>query len=282
MTEKIGISTWFLPATKKETFSEAAAMVKKAGFNGLEIALGAGGTVGYPYTIPSVGLWPRNFDKEKRMRLREELSAFDFLTVHAPHVAVNIASVNAGIREESARQYMESIEFAGDIGASIVTFHPGGQTPGAIAAEDTINKHDISFGRTAVKYAKEWNVKITYEITKAFANQKKVLSALPDMGLTLDIGHAVLNETNPLAWIEAFKDRITEVHLNSVTKMWHGYVEHQLWERNNVLDYPAIFRKLREINYEGPFIFELQGIDIPQTLNICQDAKKMFMDIWDK
>ncbi|MDD5698755.1 MAG: sugar phosphate isomerase/epimerase [Victivallaceae bacterium] len=282
MKEKIGISTWFLPATGGESFSDITAMIAEAGFNGLEISLGFGGTIGHPYTIPSIGLWPRDFDRGKRKRLRDELSGFDFVTVHAPHVGINIASVNPGIREESARQYIESVEFASDIGASIVTFHPGGPTPGVIMPEEMINEYDISFGKAVIHYAKERKVKINYEVTKAFVSQEKVLSALPGMGLTLDIGHAVLNGTDPLVWMESFRDRITEVHLNSVTKMWHGYVEHQPWDRNNVLDYPQILQKLRDIAYAGPFIFELQGIDVAQTLKICKKAQKMFLDIWNE
>lgn len=47
------------------------------------------------------------------------------LTLHSPTVDLNPASVNIGIREETARQLKETVDLAAAIGASTITTHPG-------------------------------------------------------------------------------------------------------------------------------------------------------------
>ncbi|MFA6715145.1 MAG: sugar phosphate isomerase/epimerase family protein [Victivallaceae bacterium] len=287
MTEveaKTGISTWFLPAGNGEGLSQALDMVKEAGFKGIELYAGVGGTIGHPFTCDSVAVWPRDYGKEERKKLRRELAPFEFVSIHAGHLGVNIAGVNPGWREESVRQYVDCMKLARDINARVVTFHPGGQTPGVLIPESVVEEHDIGCGRILARLAEEYDLMAGYEIVKDFESQKRVIDAIghPRFGLTLDIGHAVLGKTDPIVWIENFKGRINMTHLNSVTKMWHGYTEHEPWERNNVLDYPGIFAKLQEVGYEGPFVFELQGISLRQTIEVCRRAKDMFLNTWYK
>lgn len=47
------------------------------------------------------------------------------LSVHAPSYDLNPTSTNRGIREESLRQVLSSLELAADLGATVITVHPG-------------------------------------------------------------------------------------------------------------------------------------------------------------
>lgn len=283
--KQFGISTMFLPATNGETLFDAIEAVKKAGFRGFElVAADYQGVVGYlPSTTKNVGLWPRTFKKRERIELRKQLEDFEFITVHAPHIGVNIASINPGWREESVRQYIESIELAADIGAKSVTFHLGGQTSGFHSSEEEIERHNVEFARQAVDLAQRYDLLMGYEVG-GFDTLKRVTVAIGSerFGVNLDMGHAVMGGTAPEQWIDYFQNKIIEVHVNSVRQRWNGYTEHEPMDRNNVINYRETFKKLKEIDYPHPFILELSGNSIPMSLEICQRAKEQVMRIWEE
>ncbi len=56
----------------------------------------------------------------------ESAASYDLeLTLHAPTVDLNPASVNVGIREETARQLQETLDLAVALNAATITTHPG-------------------------------------------------------------------------------------------------------------------------------------------------------------
>lgn len=58
--------------------------------------------------------------------VRRSAQACDLaLSVHAPSYDLNPTSTNRGIRDESIRQVLSSLELAADLGATVVTVHPG-------------------------------------------------------------------------------------------------------------------------------------------------------------
>jgi sugar phosphate isomerase/epimerase len=259
-------------------------MVEAAGIRGFELVpADYQGTIGYPYTARNVGLWPRAFGKEARGELHDKLRAFAFVTVHSPNLGVNIASINPGIREESVRQYLEIMELAVDIGAEIVTWHCGKPTDGFVSPANDIIARDLDFGRRALDYARMHHLRIGYEVTAPFARLSRVLDELgPEFGLNLDIGHAAMGDLPPEGWIDRYGDRIIEVHFNSVFQLWDPgvFVEHQPMERNNVINYPAVFSRLKKGNYQGPIVLELLGNDISQALDVCLRAMDGIMRLW--
>ncbi len=284
--DRFGISTHFLPATHGESLFDAIDMVLAAGFQGFELVpADYQGTIGYPYTTRNVGLWPRTFDNEARAELRDRLRSFTFVTVHSPNLGVNIASVNPGIREESVRQYMEIMELAVDLGVELVTFHCGKPTSGFVSRPEELIAHDVAFGRKALAYARKHQLTVGYEVTAPFERMSCVLDELgPEFGLNLDLGHAAMDGVPPEEWIDRYGDRIIEVHFNSVFQLWDPgfFVEHQPMERNNVIDYPAVFSGLKGRNYHGPVVLELLGNDIPQALGVCIQARENIMRIWEE
>lgn len=284
--DRFGISTHFLPATHGESLFDAIDMVLAAGFEGFELVpADYQGTIGYPYTIKNVGLWPRTFGKEARSELRDKLSPFAFVTVHSPNLGVNIASINPGIREESVRQYMEIMELAADLGVKIVTFHCGKPTSGFVSPPQELIGHDVAFGRKALSYAQKHQLTIGYEVTAPLERMSRVLDELgPEFGLNLDLGHAAMEGVPPEEWIDRYGERVIEVHFNSVFQLWDPgvFVEHQPMERNNIIDYPAVFGRLKAQNYEGPIVLELLGNDISQALDVCLRARENIIRIWEE
>jgi sugar phosphate isomerase/epimerase len=74
------------------------------------------------------------------------------------------------------------------------------------------------------------------------------------------------------------------MRFNSVFQLWDPglFVEHQPMERNNVINYPAVFSRLKERAYQGPIILELLGNDIPQALDVCLRAREAIMRLWEE
>ena len=106
-----------------------------------------------------------------------------------------------------------------------------------------------------------------------------------NFGLNLDLGHAMMADKRDevlIEYVEHFQERIKEVYMNGVNHYWGGFMEHQPVHMNNVIDYQTVFEKLREVNYQGPVILEIQGNDLEQMLIHCQEAKEMITGIWNK
>ena len=281
---RLCVSTGVLAATRGETLFEAIRMVKAAGFKGLELVAAAfGSPVGFPYTVPNVGLWPREYSKAQRAELKERLKGFKTLTVHAPHVGLNIAYLNPGLREESQRQYIETIELAMDLGIKVITFHCGSRTGSLRVPQETYAKYEIEFACRALPLAEEHDLLLGYE-SGPFERLKKVIGEVdhPRFGINLDIGHAAMGGVTPEEWIKHFGEKIVEVHLNSVTRHSGGFIEHQPVERNNVINYEAVFAGFKGINYQGPLVLELLGVDIPQALDVARRGAEIFTEIRKK
>ena len=282
--DRLCISTGVLAATGGETLLEAIEMVKDAGFKGLElVATAFGSPVGFPDIVPNLGLWPREYTRRERAELKKRLEGFKTLSVHAQGVGLNIAYLNPGLREESQKQYIESIELAVDLGIEVITFHCGSRAGNQRLPQETYAKYDIEFARRVIPLAEEHGLLLGYE-SGPFERLKKVVAEVnhPRFGINLDIGHAAMGGVSPEEWIKHFGEKIVEVHLNSVTRHSGGFIEHQPVERNNVIDYEAVFSGLKGINYQGPLVLELLGIDITQALDVARRGAQIFTEIWEK
>ncbi len=281
--DTVGISTHFLPAAQGESLYDAVEMVSEAGFGGFELVpADFQGVIGSPTTIRNVGLWPRTFSKADRRRLRQAFSCFNNVTIHAPHLGVNVASINPGWREESRRLYFECLELAVDLHVKTVTFHHGGQTQGFIAPQEDIVEHCTDFAREATKFARQHDLALGYEVG-SFPIIEAAIKACRSkrFGVNVDMGHAVMGGLVPEEWVKRLPGKTVEVHINSVTKDWSGFIEHQPLDRNNCIDYEAVFGALLDDGFTGPYIFELRGLDIPDTIDICLRARDTLAELID-
>jgi len=285
--ERIGISTHFLPAANGEAIWDAIDQVHAMGLRGFELVPNDHqGQLGHPYTIPNVGIWPRDFGPDQRERLAQALSVFDTVTIHAPHLDLNIASINHGIGEESQRQYFECIDLARDLGVQIVTFHRGHASHGFIRELTEIEQHNIEFGLRAAELAEKYDMLMGFEVTGpgGLESQMREIVAIASdrFGLNLDLGHAAMTGTPPEVWAREFAGKIVEVHINGVLKDWSGFSEHQPINRNNVIDYEAVVAQLKGQGFEGPLMCELQGFDIEDAVSNALAARALFIELWER
>ncbi len=146
-------------------------------------------------------------------------------TVHFDYLGTNLCSKNKGIREESIRQFQETIIFAGKIKAKAVIFHPGmyyiEEDPKR--AEERLVK-DLPL---LLHVAKENNVVLAIENMEnkkeqLCISQEQILFFLekfPDLMMCFDIAHAAYTNKEK-CFIESFwekcKQRVIEVHMSGI------------------------------------------------------------------
>ena len=265
---RIGVST---DSLFDVSFDEAIDLLIDAGFDALEIIpadfQGAGG---FPYTSLNPGIWPRTCPGAERDRIRERLSCFSQVTVHAPHLGVDIGSRNPGIRQESERQYVECIEFAVDIGVRIVSFHHAGIEP------------SVQFARKALPYAHEHDLLMAFENGPNLMPLRRILEQIDDdrFGLLLDVGHAANGGLEATAIMDEFAARLVEIHASGVYRGAERYVQdgwgidHFPFELNDAVDYPGIVAKLEEIGFLGPIVLEICYARCnDEIIEYCKSAK---------
>lgn len=119
------------------------------------------------------------------------------LTCHAAAYDVNPTSFNPGIRAESRRQVRQSVEVAAELGAPVVTVHPG-KTSASTDQADALWEAQCAVYAEAVEHARRLGVQVGAEHMEARkkylvclpAEVGRLLAAVPGLGYTLDLAHA--------------------------------------------------------------------------------------------
>lgn len=284
--ERIGISTHFMPKVYNESIYDAIQKVSQAKFSTFEIVPTEDqAQIGWPVNHPNIGITPKLLNREDRQKLREALEVFKLVTIHSPHLDLNIASSNRDIRRTTKEIYDECIQLAVNLDVKIVTFHPGHSSSGYIRLEDEIIKYEIEYGKSILKKCRNHGIKIGYEVCAPFKHMCRIIDGIGEgFGLNFDIGHALMAENNDdflEKYATHFNGRILEVHMNGINHHWNKFMEHQPPRMNNAIDYQAVFTRLKSDGFEGPIICEIQGNDLPQAIGHCQEAKDMICGIWN-
>jgi len=271
--DRIGISTHFMPSTHGEDIFRAIEMGHKAGFKGFEIVPSLDQSqLGFPGNYPNVGIELLEIKDGELDRIKDALSIFDWVTVHLPHLDWNIASANRHLRRLTWEYFDRCLEFAAEIDAAAMTHHDGRPTWGFIRKQEDIWKYNLEYAQHAIVRARELDVAVGFE-TGSLASLKYVCERVDDWGINLDIGHSYMSAGSDegfFAYFDALGMRIVEVHHNGINQYWGGYMEHQPPHMDNTIDFQGTYTRLKEIDYTGPIVCEIQGQDIAQVIQYCQ------------
>ena len=138
----------------------------------------------------------------KNITQLEILSQYDLeLTIHSPTVDLNPASVNIGIREETAKQLNETIDLAASLDASTVTTHPGYIK----RINQRLTKQSLEFALKSLEnwaqYAKDVGIEPSIENMPRDSKylctdvaQHKLFVETCGTSATIDVGHAHTND----------------------------------------------------------------------------------------
>lgn len=287
LTDRIGISTFVLHSMD---IWETINLLERNGF-GIEIHLNTfDAVIGNPHPLTHVGIWPRSFGSEERARLRERLSGFPTVTVHGTPFDLNISANNPGIRNESIFQYEEAMDFANDIGCKTVTYHLGRATC-QITSDDEYLEHHVTFAERITRRAEQYGMRTGYE--NGDDNPEFFLKIMervnsPHWGHLLDIGHCLglKGDTQTvLKWINMLgPERIVQIHAHNViawTATQSGRIDHYPFETGTCIEMMPVFRRLKEVGYEGPIIFEILQTTAQEVIDACKRARNIICQAWN-
>jgi sugar phosphate isomerase/epimerase len=209
-------------------------------------------SIGFHASPGISGVWqgidPAQANFAKRQLLRQKLSAFKSIEIHAPF-ELTLKTSNLGIIIERLDTI---IEFAGDVGASILTIHaelPSSSTNDFEKWQPYLDRLDT--------LAKKAGVIIGLELMQDFEYLN--MPRRDNIGVTLDVGHMYLNDGKgyrPYGTIEglvrSLKETLVHLHLHD----YDGAYDH-LELGTGIIDFEDLLLGLSDTKYEGFICLEL-------------------------
>ena len=172
--------------------------------------------------VELVSEWPHYLTPETKALFEDALGSHNLkLTVHAPFSDLNIASFNESIRSASLGILRETLSLASELGAMVVTIHPGHCSPlSRRYSEEYLTIHRRSF-ETIAEWSEEFGVKVGVENMPSFPildaqtclRLAELLDGI-DLGVTFDVGHLNTTTRDFRGFLRTFGDRIVHLHLH--------------------------------------------------------------------
>lgn len=179
------------------------------------------------------------------------------LSVHGPIGDLNVTSSNQGIRDESINQVLQGIEEAAQMGAKVITVHPGFLT-GRQDTPESIWELQIEALRKFAQRGKELGIMVAMEtmekrnkevvIHPAIANEIVAAVGMDSFGVTFDISHAH-TVMDVVEFIRALT-KISHIHISDTKE---GKV-HVLMGQGEIAFGPVLQALKRK--YDGALVIE--------------------------
>jgi sugar phosphate isomerase/epimerase len=194
------------------------------------------------------------------------------LTLHASYADINIAALNPDVHSRCVDIVKKSLEFAADIGATVVTVHPGNHSVGGIYYLEKVKEINFNSIEKLVQYAKELNVKIGYENLPIMPWELLDVGYQPvairefiekinvdNLGITWDIGHSNTTEYSLEEYFNNFKDYLIHLHLHDNNGYGSGWLDTHTTVGKGTTNWELLFKLLNQINYQNTCVLEVSN-----------------------
>ena len=169
-----------------------------------------------------------------------------------------------------------AVEYLGafcDMRVPAVSIHAN-WPPGLFTVDEGIAWQLESLG-SIISRAAELGVRLMYEPVTGEAdgadNIERIMAALPDLLLHLDLGHCNLHGRRPEQMIRRLRDRLHHVHLHDND----GLRDLHLPPGTGTIDWPAVFEALGEIGYNRTITLEVFSRDRDFQLLALEKVRAM-------
>ncbi|NCO41787.1 MAG: hypothetical protein COZ06_13830 [Armatimonadetes bacterium CG_4_10_14_3_um_filter_66_18] len=258
------------------TLDDAVALLTRTGFPGIEL-LAFEGARHSQGDLP--GRWLHDAPAVDLTALREKLSAFSFVTSHAPFIEVRLFAFNPGIRAETRRQLEGCIVGTSALGGTATVLHAN--TKPFYSLEETWTEMVTTF-RELADVGASHGVRVCVETmypptVEQFARLVHEV-AHPHFGACLDVGHVAWTVPNELRGtadgVRLYNDNLETLCRLLGPKLFHTHlhdVRQRDWRDHRLcgtgcLDYPRLMGTLTEIGYNGPLTLELEEPEVEGAL----------------
>lgn len=209
--------------------------------------------------------------------LRDVAGSYGFAyTVHAPFADINIAAPSKTIRRVVLKRLERSIRCASELDAKLWVFHPGVRTGVTYFYPGLEWRLNLESTRKLLRVAEEYDLKIAVEnvpepypfLLKSVEDFSKFYEELGEnLGLTLDIGHANLNNQTE-AFIKRYQHRLVHMHVSDN----HGKNDLHLGIGYGNIDWKHVASIVKGINFNGTIVVE----SVEHVMESVQKIRELF------
>lgn len=198
----------------------------------------------------------------------DELGSADHLRQNLQNHSLALASLSTVIGLGDGKRLDEAkrrVEYAANFGISSLMLCGGFPGEGVELDESHFRVLGEEIEQLC-QHAGEFNMNVAFHPhigcrVETKEDVDRLLQYAPSVKLCPDTAHLQAKGSNPVQFLEEYKDRIVYVHLKDwkqskkVDNYWEHFVE--LGEGDLGIDFPGFLRKLEEIGYEGWVAVEL-------------------------
>jgi sugar phosphate isomerase/epimerase len=245
-------SMFFHEYTCEEIFS----FVSASSLNGIE------------FWLETPHFWLRNCPVEEVTACRQSHPEIPAISVHAPILDLNPCSINPRVAEISIGYAVRSIRLADQMGAGVLTVHPGRRTAKRPPSDADFKRFDHYIAvlrhaahETAIKVGIENMEHIVNSLLCSPSGVRALLDNEPWLNFTLDVSHAMAGSPDEVyTYIELCADRLINVHLSRAeAKRLHLPLDCSQ-------DMARVIGALRDCGYNGPITLEIDDLNFNHPL----------------
>ncbi|MBR6533579.1 MAG: sugar phosphate isomerase/epimerase [Clostridia bacterium] len=180
----------------------------------------------------------------------------------------SLSSTDKEVRDRAIEDSKAVIDFASEIGCSIVTLWPGQDGYDYIFAADYIKERQLFADgvEELCKYNPDITITLEYKIKEPRTHSYiSTVGAtllmiekidLPNLGIALDYGHAALGYETPaeaVAMCKMYGDRLKHIHINDNYRLWD---DDMIVGSVHTLEYLEFFYWLKRTGYNGYLVID--------------------------
>ena len=239
------------------TTPEIFMYISRAGLDGIE------------FWIETPHFWLRDLPIREVLESREHRPEIRTLTVHAPILDLNPCSINPDVARVSHEYAVRSIDIAEQMGARVLTLHPGRRTakrPPGDADFARFSRYISAVREAALKNSLKVSMENMEPAVNSFLctpeRMRQLLDDEPWLYFTLDVSHALAgSDDDPRNYVELCGDRLANVHLSRRD----GRMLHLPLDRNPAM--AGIMESLADAGYQGSLTLEIDDLNFPNPLS---------------
>ncbi len=204
--------------------------------------------------------WKDRFDAMALAALEEELSMMpEGCNLHVPVLDLNPASINDNVHKVTIRETLWSLDLAKNIGARVVTVHPGKRT---VHRAPTDEDRDKFMKYLEVCKEKADRLKLCLSLENSMPGiqsmcstpdeMKSVLERFPGLFFTYDVVHAFIQSPGiAMSFIEELSDKMINLHIGAPHD---GKPHFPSYLKKNM---EPVLIALRDSGYDGDITIEI-------------------------
>lgn len=226
-------------------------------------------------TLDLQAIYPQVFDEGFYRSVADLQQELGFTcTVHLPFLWVEPASLNEPIRQASLTSLRQAVEITRPVDVYAYVLHLWGLTTGLIVSQLQDPAQQQAVVEVLMWRAGRSLAALCEMVDPAALCVENLEDSLFDLALPaieqhgvsicLDVGHLALQGSSAIGFLEEHREKIREIHLHDALVPppgGQGRASDHLALGKGEIDYTAFLTKLKELDFGGPIILEVNSQD---------------------